>query len=112
MSPAANAPGVLMNQDGPTPVSNIHGIPVYTDGAIPVTSYPGGTVGALADTVYCGRAADTYLFESDPMVQTSVEAASGTLQVSLVWHRYAAFVGNLYTSAYGRVTAIRQPTNF
>ena len=112
MSPAANAPGVRMNQDGPTPVSNIHGIPVYTDGAIPVTSYPGGTVGALADTVYCGRAADTYLFESDPMVQTSVEAASGTLQVSLVWHRYAAFVGNLYTSAYGRVTAIRQPTNF
>ena len=112
MNPSAQAPSSMDVANGPTPVSNIHGIPVYTDGAVPVTNYPSGTVGALADTIYCGRVADTYLFESPPMVQTSVNATSGTLQVSLVWHRYAAFVGNLYTSAYGRVTSIPQPTNY
>ena len=112
MNPSAQAPSSMASANGPTPVSNIHGIPVYTDGAVPVTNYPSGTVGALADTIYCGRVADTYLFESPPMVQTSVNATSGTLQVSLVWHRYAAFVGNLYTSAYGRVTSIPQPTNY
>ena len=114
MSPAANAPslGSTMSDGIPAPVSNIHGIPVYTDGAIPVTNYPSGTVGALADTVYCGRVADTYLFESAPMIQTSVNATSGTLQVRLMLHKYAAFVGNLYTSAYGRVTSIPQPTNY
>ena len=101
-----------MTTGGPHAVANIHGIPVYTEGAIPVTTYPSGTVGALADTVYCGRASDVYLFESDPMIQVSVNATGGTLSVRLMLHRYAAFVGNLYTSAFGRVTSIPQPTNF
>ena len=104
-----------MTAGGPHAVSNIHGIPVYTEGAIPVTTYTGGvagTVGALADTVYCGRTSDTYLFESPPMMQASVNATAGTLQVRLSLHRYAAFVGNLYTSAYGRVLNIPQPTNY
>ena len=119
MSPAANLPyNVDRPNDLPSPhaVSNIHGIPVYTDGAIPVTTFSGGaasgTVGALADTIYCGRVADTYLFESPPMIQASVNATAGTLQVRLLLHRYVAFVGNLYTSAYGRVTSIPQPTNY
>ena len=120
MSPAAQAPVPLVPNaevgSTPVPVSNIHGIPVYTDGAIPVTTYSGGaasgTVGALADTVYCGRVADVYLFESAPMIQASVNATAGNLQVRLQLHRYAAFVGNLYTSAFGRVTSIPQPTNY
>lgn len=98
---------------GPHAVANVHGIPVYTEGAIPVTTYTNnvaGTLGAKADTVYCGRVSDTYLFESAPMIQASVNATAGTLQVRLQLHRYAAFVGNLYTSAYGRVRNIPQPT--
>ena len=119
MSPSAQSPDNLQGSitaGGPHAVSNIHGIPVYTEGAIPVTTYAGGavsgTIGTLADTVYCGRVADTYLFESPPMIQASVNATAGTLQVRLSLHRYVAFVGNLYTSAYGRVTSIPQPTSY
>lgn len=102
-----------MTSGGPHAVANIHGIPVYTEGAIPVTTYTAGvagTIGAKADTIYCGRAADLYLFESPPMIQASVNATAGTLQVRVQLHRYAAFVGNLYVSAFGRVKNIPQPT--
>ena len=112
-SPSANAP----TQDsgpGPHAVANIHGIPVYTEGAIQTTAVTAGatsgTIGAVADTIYCGRTGDLYLFESDPMIQTSVNATAGTLQVRILLHRYAAFVGNIYTSAFGRVKSIPQPT--
>ena len=112
MSPAANAPDAT-DSNSPHAVSNIHGIPVFTDGAIQTTNIAGsGTVGALADTVYCGRAADMFLFESDPLMQTSVNSTAGSLTVRLNLHRYAAFVGNIYTSALGRVTNIPQPTSF
>ena len=115
MSPAAQAPGIMDRaDDGPNPVSNIHGIPVYTEGAIQTTAVTAGatsgTIGAVADTIYCGRTGDLYLFESDPMIQTSVNATAGTLQVRILLHRYAAFVGNIYTSAFGRVKSIPQPT--
>ena len=89
---------------GPHAVANILGIPVYTEGAIPA--------GNGTDTIYCGRTGDMWLFESDPMLQTSVNANAGTLEVSLLLHRYAAFVGNAYTSAIARITAIPQPTNY
>ena len=92
----------------------LHGIPVYTEGAIQTTAVTAGatsgTIGAVADTIYCGRTGDLYLFESDPMIQTSVNATAGTLQVRILLHRYAAFVGNIYTSAFGRVKSIPQPT--
>jgi hypothetical protein len=118
MSPSANLPyetAMVGNTPGPHAVSNVHGIPVFTDGAIPVTTYTAGvagTIGALADTVYCGRAADLYLFESSPMIQASVNATAGTLQVRLSLHRYVAFVGNLFVSSLGRVKNIPQPTNY
>jgi len=105
-SPSNVAPEVD-STPGPHAVANIMGIPVYTEGAIPV-----GAAGATADTIYCGRSGDMYLFESDPMIQTSVTAGSGTLQVKLLMHRYAAFVGNIYTSALGSVTAIPRPTAY
>jgi HK97 family phage major capsid protein len=98
---------------GPHAVANIHGIPVYTEGSIPVTTYTGGvagTIGAKADTVYCGRVSDLYLFESAPMVQASVNATAGTLQVRVSLHRYAAFVNQLFPSAFARVRNIPQPT--
>ena len=41
-----------------------------------------------------------------------VTAGSGTLQVKLLMHRYAAFVGNIYASALGSVTAIPRPTAY
>lgn len=113
MSPAAQAPGDPMDTSGgPHPVSQIHGVPVFTEGAIPTTTLPGGSVGALADNIYCGRTGDMYLFESEPMLQTSVNATAGNLQVSLILHRYAAFVGNIYSSAIGVVTGIPRPTNY
>ena len=115
MSPSAQAPSSDAGP-GPHAVSNIHGIPVYTEGAIQTTAVTAGatsgTVGAVADTIYCGRTGDLYLFESDPMIQTSVNATAGTLQVRILLHRYAAFVGNIYTSAFGRITSIPQPTNY
>lgn len=104
-----------ITQGGPHAVGNIHGVPVYTDGAIATTLYTNnvaGTIGAVADTVYCGRSRDMYLFESAPMIQASVNATAGTLEVRVSLHRYAAFVGNVYTSALGRVTSIPQPTNY
>ena len=107
-SPSAMSPDQGSIDDakvgGPHAVANIQGVPVYTEGAIPA--------GANADTVYCGRTGDMYLFESDPMLQTSVNSVGGTLTVRLSYHRYVAFVGNIYTSALARVNAIPQPTSF
>ena len=90
--------------DGPNSVANVMGIPVFTGGSIPA--------GPIADTIYCARVADMYLYESDARIQTSVNSLGGTLTVRLSYHRYVAFVGNLYTSAIARVTAIPPPTNF
>jgi hypothetical protein len=112
MTPAVRPPAHADPTPGPAPVSVIHGVPVYTDGGIPTTTWPGGSAGALADTIYCGRTSDMYLFESDPMIQTSVNATAGTLQVRLSLHRYVGFVGNLFTTAFGRVTNIPRPTAY
>jgi len=89
---------------GPHAVANIQGVPVYTEGAIPA--------GAAADTIYCGRTGDMWLYESEAMMQTSVNSLGGTLTVRLTYHRYVAFVGNIYTTALARVNAIQQPTAF
>ena len=95
-----------VDEQGPSPhaCGQIFGAPVITSGAI--------TAGATADSVYCGRHADMYLFESDPMVVTQTDVLDGTLQVRIMYHRYAAFIGNLYSTAYGRVKSLPQPSNF
>jgi HK97 family phage major capsid protein len=93
-----------MAAGGQSPFGPIHGLPVYCDGAIPA--------GTTADTIYCIRPHDMYLFESTALTQTSVNATAGTLQVRLSLHKYVAFVGNLFTSGVAKVTAIPQPTNY
>jgi hypothetical protein len=109
-----NSPGYLGYSDNqlqpsnqmPHAVGNVLGQPCFTSGAILATGATG------ADSIYCLRVADLYLFESPEMVQTSVNAMSGTLQVRLLLHHYVAFVGNLYTSSIGVVKGIPQPTGY
>ena len=89
---------------GYPPVGNIDGLPTYLSGAI--------TAGAVADNAYCVRPNDMFLFESQERYDVVPSPVSGTLQVRLRLHRYAAFVGNIYTSGLGVVAAIPKPASF
>ena len=80
-------------------------IPVYCDGAIPAS--------AAADTIYCLRPEDMYLFESEPTVSLNFDTStSSTLGVRVVFHASVAFVGNLYTTSVAKITGLPQPSGF
>lgn len=86
------------------PVGSVVGVPVWSDGAI--------SAGTAADVVIMVRYTDMFLFESQPRFFAAPNPLSGSLQIRLSLHRYAAAVLNRYPSGIAVVTAIPAPSGF
>lgn len=79
------------------------GAAIYLDGAI--------TAGTSSDYAVALRATDMLLYESDPGFTVNPNPLSGTLQVRLQLHRYAAFI-NTKPSSIAVLTNMPQPSGF
>lgn len=100
----APQPTKLLAAGGAAPVGPILGLPAYMDGAI--------SAGVNADSVYCVRPDDMYLFEGPPRIIAAANPTSGTLQIRLSLHRYVAFVGARYPAGIGIVQNLPAPAGF
>lgn len=88
------------------PIGNLLGLPVIIDGNC-------GTYASnvqTSDSLFCLRAKDMYLFESEPMLTVNPDTStSGNLASILAFHAYAAFVGNIFTSSIAALIGLSQP---
>ena len=100
----APQPTKLQLAGGAVPVGPMLGLPAYMDGAI--------SGGLNADSMYCVRPSDMYLFEGPPRIIAAANPTGGTMQIRLSLHRYAAFVSARYPFGIGFVQNIPAPPGF
>ena len=94
----------LPSAGGSFPVGPIMSLPAYLDGALPAQTNP--------DVVIACRPSDMFLFEGQPRIMAAANPTSGTLQIRLSLHRYAAFVPHRYPNGISVVTGIPAPAGF
>src|SRR5262249_50656619 len=89
---------------GSSPVGPVLAKPVYEAGAL--------NTGASADLILAVRPEEMYLWEGEPRMVIARNPLSGTAQIRVQLHRYAAAVLGGFPSGIGQLSAIPAPANF